>query len=130
MKNRLAILFAISLIAFFASSCNKEEDTIVQIRVVTTSGVSVAGAEVRVFGEGTVDQTQVGDLRIDRTEYSLGNGVAEFDFSDLYVQGQSGFAILNVEITKEYPDSTSFLEGIINVQEEKTTEKTFILGSE
>lgn len=128
MKNRLTVLFAISLIAFFASSCNKEEDTIAQIRVITTSGAAVSGAEVRVFGQGTVDQEQVGDIRIDETVYTLGNGIAEFDFTDLYVQGQSGFAILDVEITKEYPDSTSFLAGIIKVVEEETTTKTFTLG--
>ncbi len=130
MKNRLTVLFAISLIAFFASSCNKEEDTILQVRVITLSGAPVAGAEVRAFGQGTVDQEQVGDIRIDQTVYTLGNGIAEFDFSDLYVQGQSGFAILDVEITKEYPDSTSFLTGIVKVVEETTTEKTFSLGSE
>lgn len=129
MKNRLAVLFTICLVAFTATSCEKEEDTIAQIRVITTSGASVAGAEVRLFGQGTVDQEEVGDIRIDRTVFSLGNGIAEFDLSDLYVPGQSGFAILDVEITKEYPDSTSFLSGIIKVVEEKTTKKTFTLGT-
>ncbi len=129
MKNRLAVLFTICLIAFTNSGCEKEEDTIAQVRVVTLAGVAVAGAEVRLFGQGTVDQSQVGDIRIDETQYTLSNGIAEFDFTDLYVPGQSGFAVLNVEITKEFPDSTSYLEGTFKIEEEKTNSKTFVLGS-
>lgn len=130
MKNRLSILFAISLIAFFSSGCQKEEDTIVRIKVVSEEGSTVAGAEVRVFGQGTVDQEQVGDIRIDRTLFTAGNGIAEFDFTDLYVPGQSGFAILNVEVTKEAPSTTLYVEGVVNVTEEETTDKTFILEEE
>lgn len=130
MKNRLSILFAISLIAFFTLSCDKEEDTIVRITAVTEEGPVVAGAEVRLFGQGTVDQEQVGDIRIDQTVFTASNGIAEFDFTDLYVPGQSGFAILNVEITKETPDGLLYVEGVVNVTEEETTDKTFILEEE
>jgi hypothetical protein len=126
MKTRIYTLFTLLTLLVF-TSCNKEEDTLAEITVVTISGSRVEGAEVRLFGQGTIDQEEVGDIRIDRTRFTNANGIAEFDFTDLYEPGQSGFAILNVEITKEFPDSTSFLEGIVKIVEEETNRKTFVL---
>ncbi len=110
-------------------SCNPEEDTIAEIIVVTSEGSRVPGAEVRMFGQGTIDDDQVGDIAIDRILFTNSNGVAEFDYTEQYEPGQSGFAILDVEITFETPDSTSFVNGIMKVVEEETTSKTFVLGS-
>lgn len=110
-------------------SCNPEEDTIAEITVVTLEGSRVPGAEVRMFGQGTIDDDTVGDIAIDRIQFTNSNGVAEFDYTEQYEPGQSGFAILDVEITFETPDSTSFVNGIMKVVEEETTSKTFVLGS-
>ncbi|MCZ4407744.1 hypothetical protein O3Q51_02920 [Cryomorphaceae bacterium 1068] len=129
MKTRLTYLFTIVLLGFTAISCNPEEDTIAEIIVVTPEGSRVPGAEVRMFGQGTIDDDQVGDIAIDRTQFTNSNGVAEFDYTDQYEPGQSGFAILDVEITFETPDSTAFVNGIMKVVEEETTTKTFVLGS-
>ncbi len=125
--SRIKVLFLATVVIATALACNKEEDTTAQVRVITENGTTVAGAEVRMFGQGTIDQSDVGDIRIDRTQFTASNGITTFDFSDLYVPGQSGFATLNVEITKEFPDSTAFLEGIMQVVEEKENRKTFIL---
>ncbi len=129
MKTRLTYLFTLVLLGFTAISCNPEEDTIAEIIVVTPEGSRVPGAEVRMFGQGTIDDDQVGDIAIDRTQFTNSNGVAEFDYTDQYEPGQSGFAILDVEITFETPDSTAFVNGIMKVVEEETTTKTFVLGS-
>jgi hypothetical protein len=80
-----------------------------------------------MFGQGTEQVQEVGDLEIDLVRITNSNGVAEFDFTDFYEPGQSGFAILDVEITKEFPDSTSFITGIMKVVEEETNTKTFVL---
>jgi hypothetical protein len=127
MIGRLTGLFAISLAVLMLISCNKEEDTIAEVKVITQSGAPVAGAQVRIFAQGTVDQTQVGLIRFDRTDFTNSSGVVSFDFTEDYKRGQSGFAILNLEITKEFPDSTAFLEGIMKIVEEETNRKTFIL---
>jgi len=129
MKTRLTYLFTLALLVFTTVSCNQEEDTIAEIIVVTPEGSRVAGADVRMFGQGTIDDDQVGDIAIDRTQFTNSNGIAVFDFTDQYEPGQSGFAILDVEITFETPDSTAFVNGIMKVVEEETTAKTFVLGS-
>lgn len=129
MKTRFTYLFTFILIGIIAISCNREEDTIAEIIVVTPEGSRVPGAEVRMFGQGTVEDDAVGDIAIDRTQFTNSNGVAEFDYTDEYEPGQSGFAILDVEITFETPDSTAFVSGIMKVVEEETTAKTFVLGS-
>lgn len=128
MKSRLTALFTVFLLLVAFSSCNKEEDTTAEVKVVLPNGSVVPGAEVRMFGQGTVDQEDVGDIKIDEKQFTSSNGIAAFDFTDLYEPGQSGFAILNVEITKEYPDSTSSTEGVFQIVEEERNQKTFILG--
>jgi hypothetical protein len=129
MKIRLTYLLTLIVFGLAFISCNREEDTIAEIIVETPEGSRVGGAEVRMFGQGTVDDNQVGDIAIDRTQFTNSNGVAEFDYTDQYEPGQSGFAILDVEITFESPDSTSFVNGIMKVVEEEKTTKVFVLGS-
>jgi len=130
MKSRISALFLLFALSIALLSCEKEEDTTAQIRVITVNGTPVAGAEVRMFGQGTVDQEEVGDIAIDRTQFTANNGITTFDFTDKYQPGQSGFATLNVEITKDFPDSTAFIEGIMKVVEETANEKTFVIGQD
>ena len=125
MKTQLTALFVIVSVAIFSFSCNPVEDTVAEVRVVTPNGTPVPGAEVRMFGQGTIDETEVGNIRMDDTEFTDANGLCVFDYTELYKPGQSGFVILNVEITKEFPDSIAFVEGIMKIVEEETTRKTF-----
>ena len=127
MKSRFLVLFTLLLTIAVFTACNKEKDTIAEVKVVTPNGSAVPGAKVRLFGQSTTPNVDVGDLRIDKEGYTAGNGIIKFDFSDLYVQGQSGFAILDVEISKEYPDSTASMQAIMKIVEEETNKKTFIL---
>lgn len=125
MKCRLNLLLVFALSLAVMVSCYREEDTIAEIRVVTANDSPVPGAEVRLFGQGTLNSSDVGNVIIDTIGFTGSNGITAFDFTDSYKSGQSGFAILNVEITAEFPDSTVFLEGIIRVVEEETTRRTF-----
>ena len=61
--------------------------------------------------------------RLDKETTTGDNGQAEFDYSDFYEQGQSGFAVLDIEGTKD----TLFGEGIIKIIEEETSEETVYL---
>jgi hypothetical protein len=126
MIRRITVLLAL-LMVFAGTACNKEEPTLAEIKVTTRSGAPVPGAQVRIFAQGTIDQTQLGAIRFDRTAFSSNAGLVTFDFTNDYKRGQSGFAILNVEITKVFPDSTAFLEGIMKIKEEEVNRKTFIL---
>jgi len=127
MKTKLKALFVVFAFSAILTSCYNEEDTIAEILVVTANNSPVGGAEVRLFGQATSTGTEVGNILIDVVRFTGSNGLAVFDFSDTYQSGQSGFAILNVEITREFPDSTAFLEGVIRVEEQKTTRRTFVI---
>lgn len=127
MKSRFIALFALVFAIALFTACNKEKDTIAEVKVVTPNGSVVPGAKVRMYGQSTSQNTDVGDIRIDKEGYTAGNGIIKFDFTDLYVKGQSGFAILNLDITKEYPDSTVYMPGIMKIEEETTNRKTFVL---
>jgi len=130
MKSRFTLYFTLLVFIIIGASCNKEEDTIAEITVVNQEGTRVAGAEVRMFGQGTLDdEEQVGDIAIDRTVFTNSNGVAEFDFTDDYEPGQSGFAILNVEVVFDSPTGISTADGVLKVVEEETSRKTFVLES-
>jgi len=127
MKSRLIVLIMFTLAATVLESCYDEKDTIAEIRVVTANNTAVPGAEVRLFGQATQTSVEVGNVEIDTIEFTDNRGIAEFDFSERYQSGQSGFAILDVEITREFPDSTVFLQGIIRVVEQETTRRTFTI---
>lgn len=127
MNSRIAVYFILIFSLGITTSCDNEEDTIAEILVVNQEGTSVQGAEVRIFGQGTVDSDQVGDIAIDRTTFTNTNGIAEFDFTDDYEPGQSGFAILDVEILFDSPTGISAASGVLKVVEEETTRKTFVL---
>lgn len=127
MKTSFKVLFTFIIAIGLLTACYKEKDTIAEVKVVTVSGSPVAGAEVRMYGQSTKPDDDAGEIRIDVAKFTTEKGIAVFDFSSYYVQGQSGFAILDVDITKVYPDSTVFMQAIMKVVEEETNRKTFIL---
>jgi hypothetical protein len=62
-------------------------------------------------------------IRFDTTQVTNGTGKVSFDFSDFYKKGQAGFAVLDVEASKGADNG----EGIIKIEEEKTTEETITI---
>ncbi len=109
------------LLIILASSCNREEDTIVIITVVDVLNDPVSEAEVRLFANPSVP---LGDpTRLDMTMTTDMMGLARFDYTEFYEQGQSGFAVLDIMATKD----TLLGEDIIRILEEEVNEMTIVI---
>ncbi len=103
------------------TSCKKEKSTVAKILVLDTSGNPVENAMVHLFPTPTI--TPPNRVVIGDTLYSDEKGQATFDYTDKFNLGQSGFAVLNIEIL-----SGAFTgEGIIKIEEEKINEETVII---
>jgi hypothetical protein len=119
MRKAFGILFV--LIAL--TSCKKEEPTIALITVTTVDGVAVEQALVRLYPEPTAEGGTQGELIDDVEQFTNAAGQATFDFSEYYELGQAGFAVLNIEVTKD----TLSAEGIIKIDPEVTNMETVIV---
>ncbi len=109
---------ALAILGATGSSCNKEKDTKAIIHIVDSLDHPVVGAYVKLFANLAYPQ---GDpSRLLREALTDGSGAAEFDYTQLYKQGQAGFAVLDIV---SYKDSTVG-EGIIKILEEETNEET------
>lgn len=115
------ILFPVLLLAILFTSCKKEEDTIAVVRVVDSQGVVVPGVAVRLFPEPSDVQSNELIEELERTTDAAGEAI--FDFTEYYEQGQAGFAVLNVEATKD----TNSVEGIFKIEPEVVSEKVLVL---
>jgi hypothetical protein len=62
----------------------------------------------------------VGEPRFDTTSVTNAAGMVSFNFSEFYVEGQSGFAVLDIEATK----AALYGTGLIKIEEELTSEGT------
>ena len=118
------VSFSLALMAFVAvlslSSCHEVEETISNVVVLNDLGAPVQGASVRLFAFGSVDEDFVGEPRFDTTAVSNAAGQVSFNFSSFYVEGQAGFAVLDIEASK----AALFGTGLIKVEEEMTNEAT------
>lgn len=114
-----ACVLALLTTAFAA--CNKEKPTKVLIKVKMEDGTPVPGAEVKLFANPAVPTADY--TRLNKESTTDGSGIAEFDYTDFYEQGQSGFAVLDIETTMD----SLFGEGIVKILEEETSEETVFL---
>jgi hypothetical protein len=108
---------------FLATSCHEVEETIANVVVLNELGAPVQGASVRLFAFGSVDEDFVGEPRFDTTAVTNAAGTVSFNFSPFYVQGQAGFAVLDIEASK----AALFGTGLIKIEEELTNEATIII---
>jgi len=109
------------LLSGVLSACTKEKDTTAQITVKRQDGTTVAGATVRLFANPSFP---LGDpSRLDQEQVTDGGGLATFDYTEFYEQGQSGFAVLDILCTVD----TLVAEGIIKIVEEEINYETVIL---
>jgi len=121
MWNVIMRYLLMGLLIILASSCNREEDTIVIITVVDVLNDPVSEAEVRLFANPSVP---LGDpTRLDMTMTTDMMGLARFDYTEFYEQGQSGFAVLDIMATKD----TLLGEDIIRILEEEVNEMTIVI---
>ena len=93
------VFFSLALLATVAavslSSCHEVEETIANVVVLNDLGSPVQGATVRLYAFGSVDEDFVGEPRFDTTAVSNAAGQVSFNFSEFYVEGQAGFAVLD-----------------------------------
>jgi len=115
------IILALLLFTVVSTSCNKEEDTIALVRIMTSEGFPVEGVYVRLYPEPSDIQTNELIEEVERTTDAAGEAI--FDFTDYYEQGQAGFAVLNIEAILD----TNTVEGIIKIEPEVVSEKELIL---
>lgn len=121
LRRTLTRALAIVLLAPAFAACNEEEPTVAVIIVKDQSGAPMPGAYVKLFANPAYP---LGDpSRLTKEATADGSGRAEFDYSEFYEQGQSGFAVLDIISTRD----TLLGEGIIKIVEEETTEETVIL---
>lgn len=116
MKKLLGVILGLSLIGGF-SSCRKEKDTNAIITVVNGSENPVPGVSVRLYIQSASRPVRDG---IDVTETTNANGVASFNFNDLYELGQAGFAVLDIDI------KNGASTGIIKIEEETDNKQTVV----
>jgi hypothetical protein len=121
MRNVSLSLGAMALGAVLSlSSCHEVEETIANVVVLNDLGSPVQGATVRLYAFGSVDQDFVGEPRFDTTAVSNAAGQVSFNFSEFYVEGQAGFAVLDIEASK----AALYGTGLIKIEEEMTNEAT------
>ncbi len=118
------ILLFVSLIitSFTTNSCKKEKDTIAKIKVVDENGELIPNAEVHLFPDPSIILPR--PIIIDDYEITNFEGIALFDYTENFNLGQAGFSVLNIEVNS---GDTIFGEGIIKIEEERTTEEVIIL---
>lgn len=125
--NRFFPVLTLAVIAICASSCYEVEETIANINVVRIDAVGeeipVDEAEVRLYALGSLDEDFVGEPRFDTTQVTSDEGFVSFNFSDWYVGGQAGFAVLDIEVTKGALTGS----GLIKLEEMETNSETVIV---
>ncbi|NOQ70957.1 MAG: hypothetical protein GQ574_03085 [Crocinitomix sp.] len=123
MKNiKLMLLLLLSVsFSFGISACKKEAPTVASVKVVNTEGEAISGAFVCLYGTSTTTPPRANIL--DDTVYTNADGFANFDYTDYFKLGQSGFAVLDIEVNYE----TFVGTGIIKIEEETTNSETVIV---
>ena len=96
--------------------CYKEKPTIAAVKLLRASdSVVVSGKQLRLYYTG-------GD-RIDTVITTNTQGYAEVNFSDFFKVGQTGFAVLDIDMVL----GDSVIEpkiGVIKVEQEKKSQQT------
>ena len=120
-RRALTGVLVLATVAVVFPSCTKEKSTIARITVKKEDGSLVPGAYVKLFAN---PQYPLGDPnRLTKESETDVDGIVEFDYSEFYEQGQSGFAVMDILCTYD----TLVGEGIIKIIEEETAEETVII---
>jgi hypothetical protein len=117
MKKILIIaLAATSLVSL--SACRKKMDTVAHIYVKDETNASVSNAMVVLYGTNTQQTPQ--QVAVYDTAYTNVNGLATFNYNELYQLGQAGVAVLDIKAQK----GNKVGQGIIKIEAEKVNEET------
>ncbi len=103
---------AFSFTILMSSSCGKQPDTLATITVLDSDSGPVSSATVHVY-------SSTGD-RFDMEATTNSRGEVMFNFNEFYERGQSGLAVLDLEVT----DGTNVFNDIIKIEGETNNLKT------
>ncbi|MEN9743659.1 MAG: hypothetical protein RLZZ65_1464 [Bacteroidota bacterium] len=117
MKKLLLISFAAITVVSF-TSCHKKLDTIAHIYVKDETNASVSNAMVVLYGTNTQSTPQ--QVAVFDTAYTNANGLAVFNYNELYQLGQAGVAVLDIKAQK----GNKVGQGIIKIEAETINEET------
>jgi hypothetical protein len=113
-KKTFLFLSIIALVGLVG--CRKKKDTIATITVLYKStGAPVDNAKVVLYAVSTTGHQAA--VTVHDTAYANINGVAYFNFNDVYQLGQAGVCVLNIKASKDNLSG----EGIIKIEQEKST---------
>jgi hypothetical protein len=121
----LIALFSFSVLFVVLSACVKIKPTTAIIYVKKPDGTMCSGAQVRLYGQpaNITSANASQELRIDLNGVTDAEGRVYFDLSEFYDGGQTGLAILNVDIMKGSLERSGFIQVI----EQEVNEETFFL---
>lgn len=135
MRYLVSMALVLGLAVIF-NSCNKERETTAIIHVLDIDDSPVEGAVVTMYADAT-DPTQTvraGFERSSNQETTNNRGKVIFNLTDMYEQGASGLAVLNVYatyFTLNDTDATDTLhyfgDGVIKIVEEQANELDVII---
>jgi hypothetical protein len=113
-KKTFLFLSIIALVGLVG--CRKKKDTIATITVLYKStGAPVDNAKVVLYATSTTGHQAA--VTVHDTAYANINGVAYFNYNDVYQLGQAGVCVLNIKASKDNLSG----EGIIKIEQEKST---------
>ena len=112
-------LAATSLVSL--SACRKKMDTVTHIYVKNETNASVSNAMVVLYGTNTQQTPQ--QVAVFDTAYTNANGLATFNYNELYQLGQAGVAVLDIKAQK----GNKIGQGIIKIEAEKVNEETVFI---
>jgi hypothetical protein len=121
MKNILicSLLFIVAITG--VSGCRKKKDTIAHVYVKDENNASVDQAMVVLYGTNTAGTPQV--IAVFDTSYTNIDGLATFNFNDIYQLGQAGVAVLDIKAQK----LNKIGQGIIKIEAETLNEETVFI---
>ncbi len=116
------LLFAIAATSLVSlSACRKKMDTVAHIYVKDETNASVSNAMVVLYGTNTQQTPQ--QVAVYDTTYTNSNGLATFNYNELYQLGQAGVAVLDIKAQKGNKTG----QGIIKIEAEKVNEETVFI---
>jgi len=123
MKNLIfypTLILLVSIFTLSLNSCRKKADTIAKITVRDAQNSLVPNATVVLYGT----PTESGNVSVRRDTVSTNaQGVANFDYNEVYQLGQAGVAVLDIIAYKD----NFYGEGIIKIEEETENSTTVFI---
>ena len=120
--NKIIFFSALFIVATVAvSGCRKKKDTIANVYVKDDNNLLVDQAMVVLYGTNTAGTPQ--QVAVFDTAYTNVEGMATFNYNDIYQLGQAGVAVLDIKAQK----LNNIGQGIIKIEAETTNEETVFI---